>query len=121
MGPVTLNLTAYSDAGLYEVLTVITTARLPQDLSGWSVHASAVESVLDAAEAVVMSAAIIDAALGTISVSITAAAAAALFGEGDTSLSKTLTWTLLAKPYGTYIVKLFGGTLTVHRGAGRWT
>ena len=121
MGPVTLNLTAYTDAGLYEVLQVITTARAAQNLTGWTVHASAVNSVLDTAEAVAMTAEIVDVAQGTISVYISAAAAAAVFGVGDTSISKTLTWALLARPYGTYTVKLFGGTLTVYRGAGRWT
>jgi len=121
MGPVTLNLMAYTDAGLYEVLQVITTARAPQNLTGWTVHASAVNNVSDAAEALEMTAQVVDVALGTISISISAAAAAAFFGDGDTSVYKTLVWTLLARPYGTYTVKLFGGTLTVMRGAGRWT
>jgi len=120
VGPATLNLTAYTDSGLYEVVQVLTTAKQPQNLTGWIVHAGAVNSLLDVAESLVMTATVVDAAQGTISISISAAAAASLFGANDTSLQKTIYWTLLARPYGTYAVKLFSGRLTVKRGSGRW-
>jgi hypothetical protein len=120
MGPSQLNLTAYTDAGLYEVVEIVTTANVAQDLTGWTVHAGAVDSLLDVAEALTMTAQVVSVTAGTISISVTAAAAAALFVAGDNRESRTLQWTLLAKPYGTYTVKLFSGTLTVIRGAGRW-
>jgi hypothetical protein len=121
MGPKLLNLTAYSDSDFYEVVSVVkATDRTAQSLTDWTVHASAVEEITDVSEALAITAAVLSAAGGTISIRIDQADLAALFGATDTDVVKTLSWTLLAKPYGTYSIKLFAGTLTVNRGAGRW-
>lgn len=119
-GPVEKTLAAYSDSGMRETVRILDAARQPKNLEGWEVHASAVATVFDAAEALTITADIPDRASGDIVLSIDPAAVAALFPEGDAALQKTLTWTLLAKPYGTYKVKLAGGTLQILRGAGRW-
>jgi hypothetical protein len=118
MGPKELNLTAYSDTGLRETFRVLGTDRAVKDLTTWAVHFSAVESVLDAAEAIVVTATIPAPATGDIEVVIEPAAVLALLGAS--ALKKDLIYTFMAKPFGTYKVRLWGGTLTLRRGAGRW-
>lgn len=119
MKPAEINLTVYTDSGIYEQIPIITApALISQNLDGWLFHASAVQSVGDIAEAFPIAVAVVDASAGLISISIDPADLSGLLAS-DVVIRKYI-WTLLAKPAGTYIVKLAAGTITVAKGAGRW-
>lgn len=114
MGPLNIDLKAYSDA-VYRETIAVTCDGVPQEWSGWSdIEILAAESVWSI-EAL-LTGSVDSSTTGKLVIEFAMADLAALFPDGESRALKRFPYVLRAKPTGTYRVRLMYGILNLNKG-----